>query len=73
LFFGRKAEEGKTERITHVGIYLDNREYIHSSGRVQINSFDRSSPLFNEYNLNRYVRARRIIASAPQVTEVTLR
>jgi hypothetical protein len=73
LFFGRKAEEGKTERITHVGIYLGNREYIHSSGRVQINSFDRSSPLFNEYNLNRYVRARRIIASAPQVTEVTLR
>lgn len=70
LFFGRKAEEGKKERITHVGIYLGNREYIHSSGRVQINSFDRSSPLFNEYNLNRFVRARRIIASAPQVAEV---
>jgi hypothetical protein len=73
LFFGRKAEEGKTERITHVGIYLGNREYIHSSGKVQINSFDRSSPLFNEYNLNRFVRARRIIASTPQVTEVQTR
>ncbi|MEW5800066.1 MAG: C40 family peptidase [Bacteroidota bacterium] len=70
LFFGRKAEDGKPERIVHVGIYLNNREYIHSSGKVQINSFDPDSPIFNEYNLKRFVRARRVIASAPQVEEV---
>ncbi len=70
LFFGRKAEEGRPERIVHVGIYLNNKEYIHSSGKVQINSFDPDSPLFNEYNLKRFVRARRVIAATPQVAEV---
>jgi len=73
LFFGRKAENGKPERIVHVGIYLGNKEYIHSSGRVRINSFDPASPLFNEYNFNRFVRARRVIASTPQVAEVKTR
>jgi uncharacterized protein YgiM (DUF1202 family) len=70
LFYGRKAENGKPERIVHVGIYLGNKEYIHSSGKVQINSFDPNSPLFNEYNLKRFVRARRVITSRPQVAEV---
>lgn len=70
LFFGRKEEGGKKERIVHVGIYLGKQEYIHSSGKVQINSFDPSSPLYNEYNLKRFVRARRVIAAAPQVTEL---
>lgn len=72
LFFGRKASEEKKERISHVGIYLGNKEYIHSSGRVQINSFDKNSPLYNEYNLERFVRARRIIVSSPQMSEVNL-
>lgn len=72
LFYGRKAENGKPERIVHVGIYLGKKEYIHSSGRVQINSFDPDSPLFNEYNLKRFVRARRVIASRPQVAEVKI-
>lgn len=70
LFFGRKAENGKSERIVHVGIYLGNREYIHSSGKVRLNSFDPKSPIFEEYNLNRFVRARRVITSRPQVAEV---
>jgi hypothetical protein len=73
LFFGRKAAEDKKERISHVGIYLGKKEYIHSSGRVQINSFDRNSPLFNEYNLERFVRARRIIASGTEMSEVKLK
>ncbi|MHB1049599.1 MAG: NlpC/P60 family protein [Bacteroidota bacterium] len=73
LFFGRKATEEKKERISHVGIYLGNKEYIHSSGKVQINSFDKNSPLYNEYNLERFVRARRIIASVPQMSELKLK
>lgn len=72
LFFGRKAGEGKQERIVHVGIYLGNREYIHSSGKVRLNSLDPSSPIFDESNLKRFVRARRIIASVPQAAEVKL-
>lgn len=35
LFFG-----SKNGRVTHVAIYLANGEYIHSSGRVKINSVD---------------------------------
>lgn len=35
LFFG--SNKG---RVTHVGMYLRNGEYIHSSGRVKINSVD---------------------------------
>lgn len=64
LFFGRKAVEGKPERISHVGIYLGNKEFIHSSGRVRINSLDPSAPNYDEFNRKRLVRARRIIASA---------
>ena len=72
LFFGRKAENGKSEKIVHVGIYLNNREYIHSSGKVRINSFDPDSPIFEEYNLKRFVRARRVITSTPHVAEVKM-
>lgn len=73
LFFGRKADGDKRERIVHVGIYLGNKEYIHSSGMVRINSFDENSPLYNKYNLERFVRARRIMTSSPQMSEVNLK
>ncbi len=61
LFFGRKAENGRPERISHVAIYLNDRRFIHSSGRVRFNSFDPASPEYDEFNLKRFVRARRII------------
>ncbi|MBP6673570.1 MAG: C40 family peptidase, partial [Bacteroidetes bacterium] len=70
LFFGRKADEKRPERIVHVGIYLGNRLFIHSSGKVRLNSFDPASPIYDEPDLKRFVRARRVIASAPQVAEV---
>jgi len=70
LFFGRKDGGGKKERITHVGIYLGGQLYIHSSGTVHLNSFDAASPLFNEYNRNRFVRARRVISGPAAVAEV---
>ena len=70
LFYGRKAENGKPERIVHVGLYLGNKEYIHSSGFVHINSFDPKAPIFDEGNLKRFVRARRVIAATPKAAEV---
>jgi hypothetical protein len=63
LFFGRKATEDKKERITHVGIYIGDMEYIHASGRVKINSFDRDAENFSEYRLNGFIRAKRILTS----------
>jgi cell wall-associated NlpC family hydrolase len=73
LFFGKKAAYGRAEKIVHVGIYLGKREYIHSSGKVRINSFDPDSPIYDEAHLNRFVRARRVIASTPKVAEVKTR
>lgn len=56
LFFGRSAQ-----RITHVGIYLGNGDFIHSSGRVHISSILPEDPKFvPERNL---VAVRRILNS----------
>jgi cell wall-associated NlpC family hydrolase len=71
LFFGRKGSADRPERISHVGIYLGKKAFIHTPGGagVQINSFDASAPNYNEYELRRFVRARRYIGTQP-VAEV---
>ena len=61
LFFGRSASEDRPERIVHVAIYLKDRMFIHSSGRVRVSSFDPASSLYDEHELKRFVRARRVI------------
>ena len=38
LFFGHRARRGKPERVVHVGIYLGNKLFIHSSERVHLSS-----------------------------------
>ncbi len=63
LFFGRKARENKNERITHVAISLGGPDYIHSSGRVMINSLDKSKSNFNKYRFDSFIRAKRILTS----------
>ncbi len=35
LFFGRKADENRKERITHVAIYIGDGDFIHAAGRVK--------------------------------------
>ncbi len=71
LFFGRKANSDKHERITHVGLYLSNRTFIHSSGMVHISSLDPASPIFDAGRLRAFVRARRVLPSSPTVSEVS--
>jgi hypothetical protein len=56
LFFGRTAQ-----RITHVGMYIGNGDFIHSSGRVHISSIDPADPKFAPNRNN--VAARRILNS----------
>jgi cell wall-associated NlpC family hydrolase len=61
LFFGEKSTDEKKERVVHVGMWIGNGEFIHSRGRVRISSFDPTSPNYDEYELNRYLRTKRII------------
>lgn len=60
LFFGRKATGDRPERIVHVGMWIGNDSFIHSRGRVRISSFDPDSPNYDEYELGRYLRTKRI-------------
>jgi cell wall-associated NlpC family hydrolase len=57
LFFGPRA--GVT-RITHTGIYLGGKLFIHCSGMVKVNSLDPSSPIYSENLLKRLVKVRRM-------------
>jgi cell wall-associated NlpC family hydrolase len=67
LFFGRRATDQKPEDISHVGIYLGKKEFIHTPGGagVKINSFDPAASNYNDYELKRFVRARRYIGTQP--------
>ena len=61
LFFGRSAHRGRPERVVHVGIYLGDKLFIHSSGRVRISSLDPESPLRDEHRIRTLLRVRRFI------------
>lgn len=52
LFFGNP----KTGRVTHVGIYDRDGEYLHSSGLVRRNSLDPESPLYLDNSFLNAVR-----------------
>ncbi len=71
LFFGRKASSERRESISHVAVYLENKTFIHTpSGRgVRFGSFDPAASFYDEANLKRFVRARRLIpaTATPEV------
>ena len=63
LFFCKKATEESKQKVTHVGIWLNNdkQEFIHASGNVHISSMDKTHPLYDEFNKNRYLGSRRYL------------
>ncbi len=61
LFFGRAATDSTRERVVHVGMWIGNNEFIHSSGRVRISSMDKAADNYDKYNYNRYLRTKRIL------------
>lgn len=63
MFFGKKAENGKKERIRHVAFYIGNNEFIHASGCIRTGSLDSSKPNYDEVNTKEFVRASRITGS----------
>lgn len=65
LFFGSKATPERKERITHVGIYISNGEFIHSATSVKINSLIPDSHNYYDGS-NRLVRIQRLITKIDQ-------
>lgn len=61
LFFGVKGTPENKERVVHVGMWIGNGEFIHSRGLVRISSFDPENPNYDEYELGRYLRTKRIV------------
>jgi Cell wall-associated hydrolases (invasion-associated proteins) len=61
VFFGRKATENNTQKVTHVGMYIKDGEFIHSSGRVKINSFDPEAENYSNYRTVSWLGGRRVL------------
>lgn len=70
LFFGTPAQDGKPERVVHVGMWIGNNEFIHSAGSVRISSMDPAAPNYDESEHRRFLRAKHI---PPQATVLDLR
>jgi cell wall-associated NlpC family hydrolase len=63
LFFGKKAEGDRKERVRHVGIYRGNKEFIHEAGFVHVSSLDPTQLHYDEGNTIELIRATRIIGA----------
>jgi hypothetical protein len=66
LFFGTHETDSTKERISHVGIYIGNREIIHSSGMVKINSLIPGKENYNSQLMDSFILARRILTCIDQ-------
>jgi hypothetical protein len=61
MFFG--SIRNSKPRVTHVAIYKGDSEFIHSAGRVMVNSLDSTRSNYSSYRKNSFLSARRIIGS----------
>ncbi|MCU4162906.1 NlpC/P60 family protein [Carboxylicivirga caseinilyticus] len=57
LFFGNK----EANKVTHVGMYIGNHEFIHASGFVMINSLDSTRVNFSKDRLLSWLGAQRYV------------
>ncbi|NDV94541.1 hypothetical protein D0T84_06345 [Dysgonomonas sp. 521] len=63
MFFGKKAEKNKKERVRHVAFYIGNNKFIHASGYVRIGSLNPKDADYDEVNTREFIRASRIIGA----------
>ncbi len=62
LFFGNI----KTKKVTHVGMYIGDTEFIHASARVMVNSLDSTRSNYSDYRAASWLGARRYVGQAQQ-------
>lgn len=62
IFFGTKGTPEKKERVTHVGIYIENGIFIHSATKVRINSLIPTDSNYYDGS-KRLIRAQRILGN----------
>ncbi len=60
MFFGKKAQDDKKERVRHVAFYVGDKKFIHASGCIRVNSLDPQSPDYDELNTKEFIRAIRV-------------
>ncbi|GHB53716.1 C40 family peptidase [Persicitalea jodogahamensis] len=70
LFFGTKAGETTAEKVTHVGMWIGNGEFIHASGKVRVSSMNARAPNYDDFEKNRFIRAKRLLGNARGVQEL---
>lgn len=63
MFFGKKAEKDKKERVRHVAFYIGNNKFIHASGYVRVSSLNPKDADYDEVNTKEFIRASRIIGA----------
>jgi hypothetical protein len=61
LFFGRKGTDSTSEKVVHVGMWIGDNQFIHSSNMVRVSSVDKSASNYDEYNVSRYLRTKRLL------------
>lgn len=72
LFFGRYRDDG-SEKITHVGIYLEKGRFLHAgadNGRITTNSLLPEAADYAEHRLKSLLRARRLAPASAGVFTV---
>ena len=70
VFFGRRATDDKPAHVSHVGIYIGNKKFIHSLAWVHISSFNPADPEYDEYDLNRLLWAQRVLPYVNKAPEI---
>ncbi len=68
LFFGNK----EAHKVTHVGMYIGNHEFIHASGFVMINSLDSTRVNFSKDRLLSWLGAQRYVGEEESVGMVSV-
>ena len=69
MFFGFPGRGGEQPWVTHVAIYLGDKQFIQSSERVRISSLEADSPIYDPYHGRSLLFARRVLGD-PGVPKV---